>query len=72
MAIDNKLVRWPAQLYCAIYTEIINMQARTMARFPPTKWECLPIDGLDQLLADLLEQPADPTQLRAVAFMAIR
>jgi hypothetical protein len=42
-----------------------------MASFPPTRWECLPLEDLDKLL-DELDSSVPMAKLRAAAFMAIR
>jgi hypothetical protein len=45
-----------------------------MARFPPARWECLPIEELDRLTATRATEPGSPAQAKifAAAYMAIR
>jgi hypothetical protein len=42
-----------------------------MAKFPPNKWECLPIEELDRLIEAELAEPAQ-ADLQAAAFMACK
>jgi hypothetical protein len=44
-----------------------------MARFPPARWECLPIEELEKLAVEILAEAQKPRgSLYAAAFMAIR
>jgi hypothetical protein len=42
-----------------------------MAAFPPSSWECLPLEDLEKLL-DELDSSTPIAKLRAAAFMAVR
>jgi hypothetical protein len=45
-----------------------------MARFPPARWECLPIEELDRLSEPKAPEPGSTAQakIQAAAYMAIR
>jgi hypothetical protein len=43
-----------------------------MARFPPAKWELHPVEHIDRLLEEVLQEAMTTAPLQAAAFVAVR